>query len=145
VKVVPIGKRTKLLDTERTEIDNTSSATLTQRVEKSRQWTRTRSIGVEVAATTNATFELGAKIINIKNDASTRVATTYTRSASSVETSTGEITVEVPARSKVRVAVEWTQTIEYGVVRYSGLKGEFIAEVPYEVAIGVTCSRLSAS
>ena len=140
-----VGRREEPLGSEPILIDNrASNATINQRIEKSRQWTKSYSVDVEKVRGGNAGFSIGAAVFDIKADAEARITKRYMLSSGSIETSTHEVTVTVGPHDKVRIVLVWRQTFEYGVVRYRDATNAILAELPYQVAVGVTCDTVTS-
>lgn len=147
----PLGRSldSSIVETKRVEeplgedvrdIDNSQSVVEIQRkVRVSREWSQTYVL--ERESTTKAGGELslqGAWILDARASAERAIRKRYELTVEDRQTYSEELTIEVPARTKVRVVLQWKQLWQCGVVLVRNGNDGTEVQVPYRVCIGPT-------
>lgn len=112
--------------------------TVTRKFSVQKEWSRSYSIEYE-RATTGTLGVSGAlkKTSGFTAGVEHAVREKFCASDETKEIYSEEISVEVPALTRLAVFLHWKKVWQHGVVTYHGLNGENI-EVPFKAVVGVT-------
>jgi hypothetical protein len=137
-EIVETERREEFFGEDRRVIDNLrSSSRPTRTFSFSKEWSRALHIEAERAAKENAGLSLGAKDVAALQISSEEVLRrTYSISEDTKESSTEEISCEVPAHRKLTVIVRWKRIWQHGFVVLT--RDDITLRVPFRVAVGVT-------
>lgn len=143
----PAAEVAEVVETERGEeffgedrrvIDNSrSSATPTRSFSFSKEWSRTFQVEVERAKGDGAELTLGAKdTAALRLSSEEKLRRTYSISQDTKETSTEDVSCQVPAHRKLTIVVRWKRIWQHGfvVVSQNGVP----LRIPFRVAVGMT-------
>jgi hypothetical protein len=121
-------------------IDNAGDATVTRRIEVSKDWKQTHAIEREESAKAGASIKAGK--VGIEAEAALSVK--YGASTEETHTYTEEVSVTVPPHSKVTLTLAWKLRIRKGLLRYFDEAGFILIDVPFSVVTGVTFDQITS-
>jgi predicted RNA-binding Zn-ribbon protein involved in translation (DUF1610 family) len=137
-EIVETERSEEFIGEDRRVIDNSrSSGTPTRTFSFSKEWSKTFHIEVERAKTNGVDLTLGEKdsaALRLSSEKTLRRA--YTVSEDTKETSTEEVSCQVPAHRKLTVLVSWKRIWQHGFVQLS--RGGVPVKIPFRIAVGVT-------
>jgi hypothetical protein len=134
----PLGDEIRTIDNYRSGI--TVARTLTA----TKDWMQTYTIQAEQAKVTGKSAELGAKDLGVvRADAEETLRRKYQFSKEIRQTFTEEITLTIPARTKVHLVLHWKRIWQRGFVRLERSPDQVI-DVPFKMVIGVTFDQSQA-
>lgn len=137
----------EIIETERSEeffgedrrvIDNSkSSATPTRSFSFGKEWSRTFTIEVEKAKADGGEVTLGSKdVAALKLSSEEKLRRTYSVSEDTKQTSSEDVSCQVPAHCKLTVVVRWKRIWQHGFVLLT--RNDQTLHIPFRVAVGVT-------
>jgi hypothetical protein len=138
--VVETQRVEESLGEEAREIDNSRSAVGIQRtIRLSREWTQSYVLEREVAAKAAGELSVqGAWIADFRASAEGAIRRRYELTVAERRTYSEELTIEVPARTKVQVVLKWKQIWQCGVVVVRGGSDGVEVHMPFKVCLGPT-------
>lgn len=140
--------KASFIETNRTEesigeeqraIDNShSSISLTRRFTVSKEWFQSYTIEYEKAQSEKQQINFGlAQTVNIQTMAENSIKEYYSLSSGAKQTYTEEITLNVPAKTKLSVVFHWKRIWQQGILTIRIKTGQ-VFELPFQLAIGIT-------
>ena len=138
INTIETNRTEEFYGEDRRIIDNSrSSATPTRSFSFSKEWSRTFDIGLEKATADGTALTIGEKdVAALRLSSETKLRQTYSVSDNTKETSSEEVSCEIPARCKLTVVVRWKRIWQEGFIIWA--KGGSSVNIPFRVAVGVT-------
>lgn len=136
----PIG------DEQRTIDNSKSSIELTRRFTVSREWSQSYSIEYEKMCSNKQQLNLGVAQgvdVGIRTAAEDSIRERYAVSGETRQTYAEEITLNVPARTKLCVVLHWKRIWQQGFLVLKSGSGQ-IAQLPFQIAVGITFDQVQA-
>jgi hypothetical protein len=128
----PVGRDERILDASR------SNATATRSLSFSREWTETVSVESEKTQTMGGGISLSmADLIKLEGSAETALKSHYGVSSQRRQTSTEEVSLTVPAGTRLKIILHWKELWQGGSVRLRNVSGAEV-RVPFAVRSGIT-------
>ena len=143
----PPSETMEIIETERSEeffgedrrvIDNLrSSATPTRTFSFSKEWSKTFHVEIERAKGEGTDFSLGVKdAAALRMSSEKKLRHTYSVSEDSKESSSEDVSCQVPAHCKLTVVVRWKRIWQHGFVLVT--RDALTLRIPFRLAVGVT-------
>lgn len=137
--VVEVDRIEEPLGDEIRTIDNSASdITVTRVLRATKDWMQSYSVDAEQTKVTGQGLEIGSKEIgSFKASAEDTLRRKYSLSNEVRQTFSEEIGLTVPARTKIRLTIQWKRIWQRGYVRIQH-EPDRIIEVPFQMAVGLT-------
>lgn len=137
--VVEVDRTEEPLGEEIRTIDNSASdITVTRVLRATKDWMQSYSVEAERARVTGQGLEIGPKEVGtFKANAEETLRRKYSLSNEVRQTFSEEIGLTVPARTKIRLTIQWKRIWQRGFVRIQHGPDRVI-EVPFQMAVGLT-------
>lgn len=138
--IVETERMEEHLGNEMREIDNSHSKVGIQRtIRVSREWVQSCVVERETTAKVGGELSVGkAWVVDLKATAEGAVRKKYELKTEERKSYSEELTIEVPANTKVQVVLKWKQLWQCGVVLVRSDKDGAEARIPFKVCIGPT-------
>jgi hypothetical protein len=138
IEIIETARSEEFFGEDRRVIDNSrNSGTPTRSFSFTKEWSKTFHVEVERAKTGGTELNLGAKdTVALRLSSEEKLRRTYSVSADTKETSTEEVSCQVPAYRKLTVVVRWKRIWQHGIM--VGTRDGVPLHVPFRVAVGVT-------
>ncbi len=138
--IVEVQRVEESLGEEVRIIDNSKSvAGIHRTISVVREWTQAYVLERETSITGGAEISVrGAWAVDFKASAEGAIRKRYEISVAEKKTYSEELTIEVPAKTKVRLVLHWKQIWQRGVVVVRGSRTGAELQFPYKVCVGPT-------
>ncbi|HEX8692513.1 MAG TPA: hypothetical protein VF746_08850 [Longimicrobium sp.] len=128
----PLGQEQRIIDNSK------SSITLTRRFSLSKEWSQSYVLEYEKAQQNGTQLTIGAgDALGFQATAESNLKQRYSITEEARQVYAEEITLEVPARTRLRVVFDWKRIWQRGVVVVQHGPGQLL-QVPFRVVVGVT-------
>ncbi len=138
-EVIETIRTEEAIGDEQRIIDNSkSSSQVTRRFTISKEWSQIKTIEYEQAELSGKEIRIGVEnISSLGVSVENSITTKYTSSNEQKHSYSEEITLEIPAKTKLRVTFSWKRIWQNGIIKVCDELGNEIL-IPYRVVVGVT-------